>query len=278
MTERLSLIHDGVEMVDYPIVMRKHVARAAGAWRQFVALDQSAKDLFAAASLQSGTGYEQKGSGQRESRDIKENFDITRDSLTDLLATSSNSPIASRFIAAASNLFKDLESLIVREGTRIENHYGVAGFAEEASASASSVFIRFLHYPPAPTGAMIGEPHVDHSGFTLHLYESTDGCERLTFDTNTWLPMPVSSEQAALFASMQTQLFSQGEIKGLCHRILASSVTARIGRESIVGFAPLVTTPSYDRATHGRLQEMTPGFNYMLSDDEFRTYFTSIQK
>ena len=121
---------------------------------------------------------------------------------------------------------------------------------------------------------MIGEPHVDHSGYTFHLYESTGGCERLDLITREWLPMPVAKHQAAMFASMQTQLYSRGKIKGLCHRILANSITAQVGRDAIVSFIPLITTPRYDRATRGRLQEMTPGFNYDLDPSVFRTYFT----
>lgn len=273
MTGKLSLIHDGVDMLDYSVRIRSNVARAATAWQDFTTLDQRTKEQFTATSLQSGTGYEKKGSGERESHDIKENFDITRASLSDLAMTSHTNPIASHFISAAGELFDDLERLITAEGKRIEKEYAVVGFAKEAATSASSAFVRFLYYPPVPTGTVIGEPHVDHSGFTFHLYESTDGCERLALDTRKWQPMPVSTEQAALFASMQTQLFSNGRVKGLCHRILANDTTARVGRSSIVCFIPLINMPTYDRKTHGRLQEMEPGFNYDISTAQFRNYF-----
>lgn len=273
MTRRLSLTHDGVDMLDYPPHIRSNVARAAAAWQDFITLDQHVKEQFAATSLQSSTGYERKGSGERESHDIKENFDITRASLSNLTTTSYTNPIVSRFVSAAGELFDDLEKLITTEGERIEKEYAVMGFAKEAAASASSAFVRFLYYPPVPTGNVIGEPHVDHSGFTFHLYESTGGCERLTFDTREWRPMPVSTVQAALFASMQTQLFSNSKVKGLCHRIIANDTTARIGRTSIVCFIPLINMPTYDRKTHGRLQEMEPGFNYDIPTAQFRNYF-----
>ena len=173
MTEKFSLIRDGVDMLNYPAHIRGNVARAATAWQDFTTLDQRTKEQFAATSLQSGTGYEKKGSGERESHDIKENFDITRASLSDLATTSHTNPIASHFISAASELFDDLERLIAAKGKRIEKEYAVVGFAKEATTSASSAFVRFLYYPPVPTGTVIGEPHVDHSGVTLHLYEST---------------------------------------------------------------------------------------------------------
>lgn len=275
MTEQLSLTHDGVEMVDYPASIKQSVAEAAIAWRDFLAQPDETKLRYAALSLQSGAGYEKKGDGQRESKDIKENFDITRTSLADLTTMSTHDPATAQFVTAASTLFDELEQFIVAQGEHIEQNYGIAGFAAEAAAGARSVFIRFLHYPPVPTGTVIGEPHVDHSGFTLHLYESTDGCERLDPATREWLPMPVAEHQAAMFASMQTQLFSRGKIKGLGHRIIANDTTAELGRDAIVSFVPLVHMRHYDRATHGRLQAMTPGFNYNLSPDEFAQYFVA---
>lgn len=276
MTERLSLTQDGVEMVEYPSNIKQCVAEAAIAWRDFLAQPDDTKQRYAALSLQSGTGYEKKGDGQRESKDIKENFDITRASLADLTPMSTHDPATAQFVTAASTLFDELEQFIVAQGEHIEQNYGIAGFAAEAAASARSAFVRFLYYPPVAVGTVIGEPHIDHSGFTFHLYESTDGCERLDPASRNWLPMPVAENQAAMFASMQTQLYGHGEIPGLCHRILANGVTAKVGRTAIVCFVPLISTPRYDRGTHGRLQEMTPGFNYDMSPDIFEQYFITI--
>ena len=262
-------------MVDYPATIKQHVTEAAEAWQRFLALPDDTKQRYAALSLQSGTGYEKKGSGQRESRDIKENFDITRASLSDLAAMSKHDSAASQFIASAGSLFDDLETLIAAQGRYIERHYNMAGFGNETRVSATAAHVRFLYYPPVPAGTVVGEPHVDHSGFTFHLYESTDGCERLDPQTRAWMPMPVAPHQAAMFASMQTQLVSHGEITGLCHRIIANNTTAKVGRHAIVCFVPLIATPRYDRATHGRLQEMSPGFNYDMPMDEFARLFAS---
>lgn len=275
MTERLSLTQDGVEMVEYPSNIKQCVAKAAIAWQDFLAQPDDTKQRYAALSLQSGTGYEKKGDGQRESKDIKENFDVTRASLEDLIAISMHDPATAQFAIAARALFDELEQFIAAQGAHIEQHYGTNGFAAEAAASAASAFVRFLHYPPVAVGTVIGEPHVDHSGLTLHLYESTDGCERLDPSTRMWLPMPVSDDQAVMFASMQTQLYSKGEIKGLCHQIIANNTTAKLGRNAIVCFVPLVRTPRYDRAAYGRLQERTPGFNYDMPRTEFAQYFAA---
>lgn len=277
MKELLSLTHDGVEMVDYPNTLKQTVANAAAAWQDFLSLPDATKQHYMATTLQSGTGYEKKGNGERESHDIKENFNITRASLADLQAINARNAPATQFIEAAGALFDKLERFIAMHGDRTEQLYGITGFGSEARDSAASAFIRFLYYPPVPAGTVIGEPHVDHSGFTFHLHESTDGCDRLDPVTHEWLPIPVGKHQAAMFAGMQTQLFSHSEITGLCHRIMANSTTAKIGRTAIVCFVPLVNTPSYDRATHGRLQERTPGFNYTMSDGEFARLFRDIQ-
>lgn len=274
MEARLSLKTDGVEMVDYPREARVNVTLAAEAWQQFLQLPNSTKDIFAAVQLQSGVGYERKGNGERESNDIKENFDITSASLNELATRAASTPDAASFIEAARSLFDSTATMTRGYGKHVEMTYGVDGFASEAAASASSAFIRFIHYPPVPAGTVIGEPHVDHSGFTFHLFESTDGCERLSFDKQSWLPMPVEEGKAAAFPSMQTQLFSKGELTGLCHRIIANETTSKIGRTVIVRFVPLVNVPAYDRKTHGRLQEMTPGFNYGTSLQDFKKLFT----
>ncbi|HMH69892.1 MAG TPA: 2OG-Fe(II) oxygenase family protein, partial [Candidatus Saccharimonadales bacterium] len=132
----------------------------------------------------------------------------------------------------------------------------------------------FLHYPSGQTpGGTIAEAHTDHSGFTFHLYETTDGCQRLTLDTRQWQSLPVAEGEAAAFTSMQTQLVSGGEIKALSHRVLANETSSQVGRFAIVCFVALKDIPAYDKRTHGRLQEFTPGFNYDLTPEEFTKLF-----
>lgn len=274
METSVSLTHDGIEVVDYPVETQLNVAYAAQAWENFLQLPAAHKEIFAAKELQASIGYEKKGSGERESSDIKENFDITRRSLTELVEKADSHEATMMFLRAADNLFDSLETMVIEYGRHVETTYGVTGFATEAAASSGSIFVRFLKYPPVPQGTVIGEAHVDHSGFTFHLYESTGGCERLSFDKKSWLPMPVAPDKAAAFASMQTQRFSNNILRGLCHQIIANHTTSLIGRSALVAFVPLVNVPSYDRKTHGRLQEKTPGFNYDIDQMAFRKLFT----
>lgn len=85
--------------------------------------------------------------------------------------------------------------------------------------------------------------------------------------------MPVSEGETVIIPSMQMQLRSQGEIRALCHRVIATPETSVAGRYSAVCFVQLKNTPKYDKDTHGRLQEKVPGFNYELPRDEFLKLF-----
>lgn len=277
MAERLNLQRDGVEMVAYPKALHENIQEVAKLWQAFCTLPPEVKRLFATNDHQSGVGYETKdGSGHHG--DMKENFDYSRKGRDDLHEALSNTDnqVAHNFITSIEQLGALAQPMIEDFGTQIENSYGISGFHALTKESAPNAFFRFLHYPGERNpSAVIAEPHVDHSGFTFHLFETTDGCERLTLATKEWISLPVADGQAAAFPSMQTQLVSNGEIKGLCHRVIANEISAKIGRYAIVCFIALAHTPSYDRKTHGRLQEMTPGFNYDIPQEDFRKLFRS---
>ena len=275
MSERLyDLKDDGVKMVTYPDNLREGVASVATLWQDFCALPDEIKRQFSATDQQWSIGYESKdGAGLHG--DTKENFDYSSQGSEELMRTleSLDNETAQKFIAAVQLLGRQIIPMIEELGQDIEETYGVKGFHAKAKASASSAFLRFLHYPSGRSkDETIAEPHVDHSGFTFHLFETTDGCERLTRE-GEWEPLPVAGGQAAAFASMQTQLETRNEIKALTHRVLANETSARVGRYAIVCFVALLGTPSYDRKTHGRLQEMQPGFNYEMPYGEFSKLF-----
>lgn len=275
MTEKLpTLKDDGVKMVDYSSQLRESVEAAALSWQDFCALPSDVKQQFGGADKQWTVGYESKdGSGPNGDR--KENFDFSVAAVATLrqVLEGVDEPAARQFLASVETLGEQAVPMIEAFGRELEADYGVDGFGDLAKKSAGSAFFRFLHYPSGQAvGGTIAEPHVDHSGFTFHLFETTDGCERLT-RSGEWELLPVADGQAATFASMQTQLVTRGEIKALPHRVVANETSARMGRFAIVCFVALADTPSYDRKTHGRLQEMTPGFNYAMPYDEFKTLF-----
>jgi len=269
-----NLKKDGVEVVDYSPELRQSVENVAQLWQQFCQLPMEVKQAFSSNNHQWTVGYEAKdGSGNHG--DVKENFDFAASGMEEFERTIAGlgNTAAKQFIEAALRLDKQITPLVLQFGRRMENEYGIEGFEALARKSAKNAFFRFLHYPGGRgAGDVIAEPHVDHSGFTFHLFETTDGCERLTFD-NKWESLPVAEGEAVTFASMQTQLVSNGEIKGLTHRVIANETSARVGRYAIVCFIALEGVPGYDKTTHGRLQEKEPGFNYAIDTNEFEKLF-----
>lgn len=271
MTNQLNLATDGVTMRNYSAKLREAVEQAAVAWREFVALPDETKDALAMQDAQFGVGYERKFTGERESADRKENFDVTRQGIEAIRNSAPEQ--AARLLETSAGLLELLEPEIATFGEFIEQAHGIDGMAKTARASIAYCYVRYLHYPAAPEGTMIGEPHTDHSGYTFHLYESTGGCERLTLDRGAWLPMPVEPGKMAAFGGMQLQLASQGRLTALCHKITANRDTAQHGRIAVVCFVKLENVPAYDRKTHGRLQEKPAGFNYHIPMDDFRQMF-----
>lgn len=154
-----------------------------------------------------------------------------------------------------------------------EEAFAIEGFKDEVKKSEAAYFIRFIHYfgNRAP-GEETAAAHADQSGFTLHLFESAPGLQCLTRDGN-WIDMPVSEGETVIIPSMQMQLRSKGVLKALCHRVIATTDTARGGRYSAVCFVQLGETPTYDKLAQGRLQEKAPGFNYEMPLEEFATLF-----
>jgi isopenicillin N synthase-like dioxygenase len=85
--------------------------------------------------------------------------------------------------------------------------------------------------------------------------------------------MPVSEGETVIIPDMQMQLRSNGELRALCHRVVATPETAKNGRYSAVCFVQFVRTKKYDKDKGGRLQEKEPGFNYKMPPGEFEMMF-----
>ena len=268
----MNLHNEGVTMVPYPKDVKQAVSDAAVAWQEFLALPQAKKDALEAADLHIGSGYERKGNGRRESSDRKENFDLTRNGISELRRRGNKD--TEPLLVASEQLLNTLEPAARDFVAQIADTYSLDSLIETARQSEKNRFVRFLYYPSIKEGTTIGEAHTDHSGYTFHLYESTGGCHGLAFDKNSWFDMPVAETEMAAFAGMQLQLMSKGKLRALCHKISANHATSQSGRIAIVCFNLLDGMPTYDRKTHGRLQEKTPGFNYSMPFDEFKVLFT----
>ncbi|MFZ1301622.1 MAG: 2OG-Fe(II) oxygenase family protein [Candidatus Microsaccharimonas sp.] len=278
--ERPNLKYDGVTHLTYPDELKKTVLLAASAWESFCALSLQTKNIFTSSNTFNGVGYEMK-IGTTESKDQKENFDFTAAGASELLTKAienqDNNNSAVNFINSATQLVDQATPVIKQFGHTIETEFGISGFEDLAVRSAPNAFFRFLHYPSndLSTGSIIAEPHSDHSGFTLHLLESTDGCERLSFDKKRWEPLPVAKDQAVAFNGMQTQYLAN-EAYALSHRVIANETTRKFGRFAIVCFVPLKGIPTHNRTKNGRLQDKAPGFNYGMPSQEFAKLFKEI--
>ena len=256
---------EGVAMIPYNQNIREIVERAAASWQSFCGLPLEEKQRYGA--LGSMVGYEYKdGSGPQGDR--KENFDITTGIQLE------NVDVAPAFIHDTVAISKALSQQAIRFAQQVEDAYTVPELTARTEQSTDQIFTRFIHYfGDQPAGTEIATPHCDQSGYTFHLFETAGGCQRLDYTTREWVDMPVAAGKMAAFPAMQLQLLSGGELRALSHRVIATEETSRVGRYAIVCFVRLKNTPEYDKATHGRLQEFEPGFNYDLSPNAFAELF-----
>jgi isopenicillin N synthase-like dioxygenase len=271
--EYATFKNQGYLNLSYPKELRGAVELAVGSWQAFCELPQEAKQKFLYTSPSDGIGYELK-EGTGKHADKKENFDITIAGRKWLKENRSEiAPDALKFVENASNLVRVAKPMILKFALDAERAFGLKGFLKEVRASDAAFFFRFIHYfGNRREGDEIAAPHVDQSGFTLHLYESAPGLERLTYDKK-WVDMPVSDGETAIIPAMQMQLCSKGVLRATCHRVVATKDTAKTGRFSSVCFIQLKNTPKYDKARGGRLQEKKPGFNYAMPIEEFAKLF-----
>ena len=264
----------GFVTLPYPADLRREVEETAKLWEQFSVLPIEVKQGLPYSNNAYGVGYELKR-GEGKKGDVKENFDITTagEEWMRQNAEKIGNQIALAFIKRAVSLVTLLKPLIVDFSRVVEEELSIPSFREEVEMSADAFFIRFIHYPGGrEVEEEMATAHVDQSGFTPHLYESAAGLQCLTYN-GQWIDMPVSTSETVIIPAMQMQLRSEGKLRALCHRVVATLETARAGRFSAVCFVQLKQTSKYDKVTHGRLQEKVPGFNYGMSHSEFSKFF-----
>lgn len=264
----------GFVSLSYPAPLRKAVDEAVEAWKKFCALDAETKKGLPYSNNSAGVGYELKdGTGPKG--DKKENLDVALEGKEWLRANAGKigNPIALDFIEKSTVLVGIIKPIILDFAAQAEKAFGLKDFVKEVDESEDAFSVRFIHYfGDRKEGDEIASAHADQSGFTLHIFESDAGLQCMTFEKE-WIDMPVSEGETVIIPSMQMQLRSQGELKALCHRVIATEKTARTGRFSAVCFVQLKKTPKYDKDRCGRLQEKEPGFNYTLSHEEFSRFF-----
>jgi isopenicillin N synthase-like dioxygenase len=261
--------------VPYSQILRKKAEEAAMVWRSFVALPDAEKNALGyTPGMHGGCGYELKR-GEGVSRDLKENINMTLESLPHFrnIAHERESLALVRLLQSTEALLLAVDPLIYSYAGRMQEVFHLPGFRDEVMKGKDKWFLRFLHYMSgADPGTQTAEAHADKSGFTLHLHESDKGLEFLDWRKN-WQPMPVYPGKTVIIPGMQLQLRSNGSLKALWHRVVATETTAGTGRFSMVLFVPLVETPVFDKTRVGRMQDQVPGENYDIAPADFARLF-----
>lgn len=275
MSVSISELRDlGFVTVAYPAKLREAVEKAVASWKVFCGLPSEEKVAFSFLEdgHGDGAGYElkeEKGS----KKDLKENFHVT------LFQHGRLSAIANQrtfpFLADAKILLDCMEPLVLGFAREIEEEQGVEGLAQEVALSKPYWILRYLHYfGDQKEGGELAAPHTDKGGFTLHLYESDEGLECYCVKTRRWMPMPVYQNQTVIIPAMQLQLRSEGSLKALYHRVVATEKTARDGRFSMVCFITMDHSPKYNKKAYGNTQTHEIGFNYSISHADFSRFFS----
>ncbi len=263
----------GLVNVDYPKDLREAVENAVDSWKTFCNLPKSEKLAFGFLEDNhgDGAGYELKEE-KGTKKDLKENFHVTLHQYKRLAEIANTRTFS--FLNSAKTLLDKMEPLILEFAKEVENEFNAPGLFVETANSKPYWILRYLHYfGDQAEGCEIASPHADKGGFTLHLYESDEGLEYFCIKTRTWNPMPVYENQTVIIPAIQLQLLSQGELKGLYHRVVATEKTAKVGRYSMVCFIPFQNTPMYNKKSHGSMQVHPTGFNYDLNHSNFSKYF-----
>lgn len=268
-----DLQEKGLINVDYPENLRIAVENAVASWKDFCKLPTQEKCAFAFVEDRhgDGAGYELKEEkGSR--KDLKENFHVTLYQYPRLsqIANTRTFP----FLSDAKLLLDNIEPLVMQFAEDVEEQFGVTGLIEEVQKSKPYWILRYLHYfGDQEEGIEIAAPHADKGGFTLHLYESDEGLQYYCITDCKWKEMPVGEKQTVIIPAIQLQLLSEGKLKGLYHRVIATEKTSRTGRFSMVCFIPFQNTPMYNKKAYGSMQTHEAGFNYTLTHEEFSKFF-----
>lgn len=266
----------GLVNVNYPENLRKAVERAIASWKSFCYFPREEKKafLFLEDNHGDGAGYElkeEKGS----KKDLKENFHITLYQYERLAAIANQRTLP--FLNDAKILLDAMEPLILQFSEKVEKEFHVKGLAEEVKLSKPYWILRYLHYfGDRQEGVEIASPHADKGGFTLHLYESDEGLQYFCITTRQWKAMPVYEKQTVIIPALQLQLRSEGNLKALYHRVVATKETARTGRFSMVCFVTFQKTPMYNKNRYGNVQTHDTGFNYSIPQSEFAKLFLGV--
>lgn len=175
-------------------------------------------------------------------------------------------------------MFEFLEPIVEKYATKIEKEADIDGLVNEVMMNKSSWILRYLHYFGGKDKPIMANPHIDKSGFTIHLYESDPGLGYYCMHTKIWKSIINSNEYLTIMNGAQIQLRTKNKFIAHCHRVLNDNTTVMKDRHVLVCFIPLERTPRYNKTKYGNMQSHEPGFNYHLSYKKFSKFFCFVKK
>ena len=242
--------------------------RLVGFWRDFCGLPQESKMAFAYPNHQVGVkdpGYKERE--RAKGREDKWYFHYTGQNDEMLAAYQlaervNQDPLLRSFFQFIKEVYAHAQGLALDIARQMDAV--VPGLEQEITAGKNEMVLRLLYYRPLqPQDMSLADPHIDRSGFTLHLYESHPGLELLDWQGN-WQPAPMGAGHTIVFGAWQLQQKSNQSLPATWHRVRrlpgVNDVTPRI---SLVFFVPFVQTPSYPK--DDRFQSLVPGYRSVLA-------------
>ncbi|MBI3459017.1 hypothetical protein HY061_02020 [Candidatus Azambacteria bacterium] len=261
----------GFATIDYPSGIRERVKQVMESWQNFCNLPIEIKSCLS-YSKKTDTGYEFKDK-IGATKDLKENFHLTLHELPKILKLAKKYDIDQSFIREAGSLLKEIQILFYKFSRLIEKEFNLINIENELYESRNKWLIRCLHYfPGSLLGQIIASHHVDKLGLTMYLGETTPGIQYYS-KNDKWKNMPILSGKTIITPNLQMQYKTQGEIKGLYHRVIANKESSQNGRYAIVCFADFLQTPQYNKEKYGRTQDLPLAFNYGMDHKEFSKFF-----
>lgn len=255
----------GYGVIDYPEVLRDIVSSLMENFRLFCNQDLEHKQNM---QYQNSMGYENRDKTKNpDSVDHKESFYIKANYELPNTFTLTEADI--RFVSSCKQLLSEIIPLI-NSSTSIFSEIGGVDLGQYFDSSALT--LRAIHYYP-DSSAEIAHHHVDRGGQTYHLYESTPGLE--AYWNEQWNNISFTEDQMVYFPCFQAQYVSKCNLKGLCHRVVSTSESAKNGRYSLVLFVDYNKLQyKYSMGKAGPIEKaFTPGQNYTIPFDVLEGYF-----
>lgn len=264
-----TLRTDGYVAFDRPAKMLPVANAAMSSWQRFCALPLEEKRIFSGGDRVKDFGYMLR-QDTGPNADAKELFHVKRVQIKEMhaLATKVRDRRATEFISAVDALIAETIPIVRLFARGVQETYALPGFAAQVLAAQDQWIFRYVHYLK---GEVLANAHPDRGGFTLHLNETHEGGEYLTFG-GEWRPWLVSAKRTVIFPSMGLQHLSKGELKALYHRVVANPETRNGGRCSMVAFIDFFNPWRYDDSVK-RLQDFPHGFNYKMPFAAFDKLF-----